>query len=158
MIPLVFNIDGNTFSVGQIIGIVIGTILGVLIIASVIAVICYKMKGHCQQNVQYSDTVTFVTARPHLTNTSSNSVGHYIPPSHNPASSAINGTRTTTHIEEPSHSEATTYTGEAPPAYHAAEQYRTVTPESYKNHTLSVINNDSTHNDNPSAPPAYIDT
>ena len=158
MIPLVPDIDGNKFSGAQIFGIVIGGMLGVTIIVSLIAVICYKIKGHCQNSVHYSDRVTFVTARPHSTNTSSNSIGHYTPPRHNHASSAINGTRTTTHTEEPSHFGATTHTGEAPPAYHTAEQYRTMTAESYKNYMLSIINNNSTHNDIPSAPPAYIDT
>ena len=41
------------------------------------------------------------------------------------------------HLEEPSHLEAATHAGEAPPAYHAAVHYETMTLEAYKSLKLS---------------------
>ena len=54
--------------------------------------------------------------------------------------------------EQSSHLEATTHTGEAPPAYHRAALYQTVTPETV------TQSEDKTHKDGPSeAPPTYTE-
>ena len=146
----------------QVFGIVFGVVCIVIIVITCAVIACYKKRHvHSSSTLSRTPTATFISRSQSSRIVSPNRPSNYAPTLATPVSSTDfqNGVRTTTQpIEEPTHSEATTHAGEAPPAYHTAEQYRTMTVESYKNYTLSNMD-DSTHNDPlPSSPPAYIDT
>ena len=62
------------------------------------------------------------------------------------------------NLEEPPHLEAATHAGEAPPAYHAAVHYETMTLEAYKSLKLSectALYNAKPDSGNTDAPPTY---
>ena len=143
MLPLAPSNSGG-LSGPQVFSIVFGTVCIVIIITTFTVISCRNKKHNSSLN-RTSTVTSIYVRRSHSTIISPNRPSNYSPPSIT-TPTASNEMQTIAHTEEPSHSEATTHTGEAPPAYHAAEQYKTVTNV-----------NDSTHNDPPSAPaPAYI--
>ena len=172
-------VSGLSAANAEAVGVVFGVIVIVgCVIAQVVAVICYK-KGLCKKNRNILPSVNIrrqatSTAYPHTSASSTTFSGSR---SHNmytttttsrvdqtfPVSNSLNGSQhqpphPTIAVEESPHLEAATHAGEAPPAYNAAAQYKTMTPEAYKNLRLS---SDSatlySEHPNTEAPPAYIE-
>ena len=161
----------NAEAVGVVFGV---TVIVGCVIAQVVAVICYK-KGLCKnRNILPSvnnrhqatstayphasaSSTTFNGSRSHTmyTTTTTSRVDQTFPVSNGSQHQPPHPTIT---VEESPHLEAATHAGEAPPAYNTAAQYKTMTPEAYKNLRLS---SDSatlySEHPNTEAPPAYIE-
>ena len=130
------------------------------VIAQCIGIVCYK-KGVCKNS----------TPRPTVGSITMNS-GYHVTTA---PQISLNGTHVlyqqpqrpyqpqhpaTLTLEEPPHlKEATTHAGEAPPAYHAAALYQTMTLEDYKSLKLSEASADNGAkadlSSNADAPPSY---
>ena len=177
LIVILIYIPG--LSEGQVVGIVFGIlflIIGCAII-QVTAMVCHR-KGACKPSTS-SITRHLTPTVPPASRTTN--IYSSIQPSTTTAQTYINGsqhqqvTDVSPHLEAATHEiqrqqqwvtvrespyfEAETHAGEAPPAYHTAAQYPTMTLEAYKNITLSRASQESTNSDHSSvAPPAYMET
>ena len=164
---LIIISSGQTLSSAQAGGIAAGVIAFVYIVAQFIGVICYKKgvckkstprprPSQMRNNRQTPAVTTYpLTSFPTV---GSNAMSHTV--SATTPQFSLNGTQHPYHgqpepqhlyqpqpyvhpdasiltLEEPPHLEAATHAGEAPPAYHTAVHYETMTPEAYKSLKLS---------------------
>ena len=148
------------------------------IIAQCVGIICYK-KGVCKKstprpfqagNNRQTPSTTYPRAPPGTT-FGSNTINHNVyatpyyatTPQFSPNGTQYLYQQPQNHLAavtvgESPHLEAATHAGEAPPAYHAAVHYETMSIEAYKNLKLSrdsAIFSANSDSGNTDAPPTY---
>ena len=135
-------------------GIAVGVVAFIgCIFALFIGVVCYK-KGICKKSSRPSQQTrnnTYPTT--YVTPATPGGTQHLSQqPQHPYQLQPSNVHSTSTTLEEPSHLKAATHAGEAPPAYHAAMHYETMTLEDYKD--LKLSEDSAVYRTKP-APPTY---